>query len=234
MFSIRNENEKRIRQLIRFSLCSFGTGVLLKFYDIWSKISTSYYCLKELMSGSNFMNVAKNTCPVCKTVNELEAANCVQCGAALNGVHNDSGFKTKTTDMQALTPEMIEEWSLQDEKEAVVPEKGIAFYVDGHSMPAYIDPTGDFVLGRKVGTTMEPLLDLAPFGGYSLGLSRRHVVIRRGAEHYEVLDLGSVNGTWLNEERLVPHSPYPLPTGSHLRLGRMRVHVLYRPFAETE
>lgn len=180
------------------------------------------------------MNVAENICPVCKTANELEALVCGHCGAALNGHSGDSSFKTRTTDMQALTPEMIQEWASKEAKEAVVPDKGIAFYVDGHSMPAYIDPAGDFVLGRKVGTTAEPLLDLAPFGGYSLGLSRRHVVIRRGAEGYELLDLGSVNGTWLNEERLIPHSPYPLPSGSHLRLGRMRVLVLYRPFAETE
>ena len=37
----------------------------------------------------------------------------------------------------------------------------------------------------------------------------------------------------LEEERLVPHQPYPLPSGSHLRLGRMRLLVLYRPFAQT-
>lgn len=134
--------------------------------------------------------------------------------------------------MQALTPEVIREWILKNTKEAVVPDSGIAFYVDGHSMPAYIDPEKEFVVGRKVGTTTELLLDLAPFGGYSLGLSRRHVAVRRTREGYEILDLGSVNGTWLDEERLVPHRFYPLPSGSHLRLGRMRVLVLYRSFAE--
>ena len=67
-----------------------------------------------------------------------------------------------------------------------------------------------------------------------MGLSRRHVVIRRTDEGYQLLDLGSVNGTWLEEERLVPHQLYPLPSGSHLRLGRMRLLVLYRPVAETK
>jgi pSer/pThr/pTyr-binding forkhead associated (FHA) protein len=60
------------------------------------------------------------------------------------------------------------------------------------------------------------------------------VVIRRDGDGYEVLDLGSVNGTWLNEKRLVPHKAYPLSSGSYLRLGRMRIFVLYRPLAETE
>jgi len=179
------------------------------------------------------MNIAENICPVCKSRNELEATICGKCGAALNFLA-EPGHETKTTDMRSLTPEMIREWNLKEAKDTVIPEKGIAFYVDGHSMPAYIDPGGEFILGRKVGNTSEPLLDLAPFGGYSLGLSRRHVVIRREEDGYVLLDLGSVNGTWLNEERLIPHSPYSLPSGSRLRLGRMRVLVLYRPFTETE
>jgi hypothetical protein len=132
--------------------------------------------------------------------------------------------------MQALTPEIIRNWSLE---EAVIPDRGIAFYVDGYAKPAYIDTQGEFVLGRRAGTTTEMLLDLAPFGGYSMGLSRRHVIIRRTGGTYEVLDLGSVNGTWMNGERLVPHTSYPLRSGSYLRLGRMVILVLYRPAPET-
>ena len=178
------------------------------------------------------MDISEKICPVCQTRNKLEASLCVHCGATLDDPSGDPGHRTKTTDMQAPTPEMIREWVLKNTKEAVVPDGGIAFYVDGHSMPAYIDPMGEFIAGRKVGTTSEQLLDLAPFAGYSLGVSRRHVAIRRTGEGYDVLDLGSVNGTWLNEERLVPHRPYPLPSGSHLRLGRMRILVLYKPNPE--
>ena len=180
------------------------------------------------------MNVSEKICPVCKTENELEAVHCVRCGATLDDHFVESEYKTKTTDMQALTPELIRDWL---SKEAVVPEapeSGIAFYVEGQSKPVYIDSKEEFVLGRKAGITSEMLLDLAPFGGYSLGLSRRHALIRLKGDGYEMLDLGSVNGTWLNEERLVPHEPYSLPSGSHLRLGRMRIYVLYRPFMETK
>lgn len=176
------------------------------------------------------MNITENICPNCKTENELNAIVCKQCGTALQESSLEAGLKTRTTDMHALTPEMIEEWSLQESRELTVPDTGIAFYVDGHSMPAYIDSQPEFVLGRKVGTTSERLLDLAPFGGYSLGLSRRHATIRQTRDGYELMDLGSVNGTWLNEERLIPHKPYPLLSGSNLRLGRMRILVLYRPF----
>jgi pSer/pThr/pTyr-binding forkhead associated (FHA) protein len=78
------------------------------------------------------------------------------------------------------------------------------------------------------------MLDLAPVGGYSRGVSRRHVFIKRTEQGYEVIDLGSVNGTWLNGQRLVPHKSYPLASRSHLRLGSMRLFVIYRPLEETQ
>jgi hypothetical protein len=180
------------------------------------------------------MTVAENICPVCQTKNKLEAIVCEHCGATLDNSFLNSGLKTKTTDMQALTPETIRNWSFKEAVIPVAPESGIAVYIEGESKPAYVGSQGEFVLGRKSETTAELLVDLAPFRGYSLGLSRRHVVIRRTKGGYEVLDLGSVNGTWLNEERLLPHTSYPLPSGSHLRLGRMHIFVLYRPVAETK
>jgi hypothetical protein len=176
------------------------------------------------------MNVSEKFCPVCKNKNELEAVVCGHCGAALEDPSMDPGAETKTTDMPSLVPEGIGDWSID---EAAVPEGGIAVYVKDVFKPVYIDFKGEFVMGRRVGTTSEPLLDLSPLGGYHLGLSRRHAIIRRTEHGYEVLDLGSVNGTWMNDQRLVPHKSYPLASGSHLRLGRMHLLVLYRPFGET-
>jgi pSer/pThr/pTyr-binding forkhead associated (FHA) protein len=177
------------------------------------------------------MNVAENICPVCKFKNELEAIVCGNCGAALEDPVLDPGAKTKTSNMQALTSEQIKDWSID---KSGVPEDGLAVYIEGSSNPSFIDSRGEFVMGRKVGTTSEGLLDLSPLGGYHLGLSRRHAVIRRTEQGYEVLDLGSANGTWLNDERLTPHQAYPLASGSHLRLGNMRLFVLYRPLVRTK
>lgn len=177
------------------------------------------------------MDVFENVCPICKTKNEREAVVCWHCGAALIDPFMDPGAKTKTTDMPALSPEHMKAFSTD---EAVTPESGIAVYIQGLSKPTYVEAGSEFVLGRRVGTTSEGLLDLSPWGAYHLGLSRRHAVIRRAGSGYEVLDLGSINGTWLDDERLVPHKAYPLPSGAHLRLGSMRLYVVYRPTSETE
>jgi hypothetical protein len=180
------------------------------------------------------MNVTENFCPVCKERNELEAIVCRHCGAVLEDPFMDPGVRTKTTNMPAVVPESIGDWSIN---KAAVPEHGIAVYIEGEFNPAYWDSREEFVIGRKAGTTSpvaESLLDLAPRGGYAQGISRRHAVIQRTEHGYEILDLGSVNGTWLNDKRLAPHKYYPLASGSHLRLGSMRLLVLYHPLAETE
>ena len=170
---------------------------------------------------------AGNICPVCKKNNEPDALVCGHCGAILENIFTDSGGSTKTTNVSTPFPENAQDWSVN---EAAVPKDGIAIYVEGEFHPIHTETAEEFVLGRKTGKTsqvIEDLLDLSPLGGYSRGVSRRHAAIRRTEQGYEMLDLGSVNGTWLNDGRLVPHKPYPLDSGSHLRLGSMRLFVLF-------
>ena len=180
------------------------------------------------------MKVSENICPVCTTANELDAIVCGHCGAALDDPSLDPEHYSKTTSMQAVTPEKIRKWALNEAPVVEAPDHGIAFHIEGYSRPAHIDSPGEFILGRRIDATSELLLDLSPFGAYSLGLSKRHAIIRRRGNGYEVMDLGSFNGTWLNEKKLTPQTPYALPSGSHLRLGRMQIIVLYRPIAGTD
>lgn len=171
------------------------------------------------------MNISEKFCPVCKNKNEWEAIICRHCGALLEKDSADAAGKTRTTDMQTQVTERSRELHVD---ERTVPFGAIAIYVEGISKPAFLNSDEEFVVGRRVGETSETLLDLSPLGGYHLGVSRRHVMIRRTEHGYEVMDLSSSNGSWLNDERLVPNTPYPLASGSQLRLGRMRFSVLYR------
>lgn len=131
--------------------------------------------------------------------------------------------------METEVTEKVEELHID---EAMVPAGAIAIYVSGTSDPVFLSSDEKFAIGRKVEETSEALLDLSKLGGYLLGLSRRHAMIRRAEFGYEVIDLSSTNGTWLNDERLIPNRPYPLTSGSRIRLGRMRFFVLYHPVPE--
>jgi len=182
--------------------------------------------------GENNLDIAAKFCPICKRKNEPEAIVCRHCGASLENYFTDKAGTTRSTEMQTKVMGKTGELHID---EATVPAGGIAIYVAGASNPVFLYSDKEFVIGRKVGEgeTSEALLDLSGLGGYLLGLSRRHVKIRRAEQGYQVIDLSSRNGTWLNNERLVPNKPYPLVSGSQLRLARMQFFVLYRRTLET-
>lgn len=177
------------------------------------------------------MDISGKFCPVCKNKNDIEAMVCIHCGASLENFFTDAAVATRNTEMQTPSFDKIAELSVD---ETLVPERGIAIYVEGVSKPVFLYSSDEFVMGRRVGETAGILLDLSPLGGYHMGLSRRHALIQRTEHGYEITDLGSSNGTWVNNERLVPHTAYPLASGSQLRLARMRFLVIYRTVQETK
>lgn len=52
-------------------------------------------------------------------------------------------------------------------------------------------------------------------------VSRNHARLEEIQRRYQIVDLGSANGTFVNGERLVPHAPRPLRNGDRLRFGRV-------------
>jgi pSer/pThr/pTyr-binding forkhead associated (FHA) protein len=137
----------------------------------------------------------------------------------------DAVATTRNADLGSNSAETIEDLLLD---QTLIPSDGIAVFLAGTAKPVFLNSQEAFVIGRKIEETSEPFLDLTNLGGYLLGLSRRHAKVRRTTLGYEIIDLSSTNGTWLNDERLIPHKPYPLTSGSQLRLGRMRFVVLFR------
>lgn len=69
------------------------------------------------------------------------------------------------------------------------------------------------------------ILDLAEAGAESLGVSRRHALIRGDRGTFFVMDLDSTNGTFLNGRRLQPRNQHLLVSGDVLRLGALEVRV---------
>lgn len=171
------------------------------------------------------MNNLEKECPVCKNKNEPQALVCIHCGAALEG-----NFPGPT--ITSLTPELSTEGGGFDAKVTVdnelIPAEGITLYFADTDKRISISLDREIVLGRKVNDTDDAVFDLSMLGGFQLGLSRRHAKIRRTEAGYEIVDLSSTNGTWLNNQRLVPEKPYPITSGSQLRLGRMRIVLFHR------
>lgn len=164
-------------------------------------------------------------CPICKHKNPHTASICGYCGALLEESHVNNADTTKNTGEQLSAP--IENGGAHIDF-ALIPEDGIGIYIEGAAKPYYLYIENELIIGRKLDITSEAVLDLSELDAFNLGLSRRHAKICRKDSGYELIDLGSTNGTWLNTERLIPNKPYSFASGSQLRLGRMLLFILYR------
>lgn len=112
---------------------------------------------------------------------------------------------------------------------SLIPEDGVGIYVAGSFKPFYLYIYRELIIGRESDAPLEAVLDLSDLDAVNLGVSKRHAMIRRTGSGFEVVDLASRNGTWLNAERLAPNRPYPFASGSQLRIGHMRLLVVYHP-----
>ena len=78
------------------------------------------------------------------------------------------------------------------------------------------------LIGRRGGEQPVDLdLDFYDPEGY---VSRNHARITMERRRYLVTDLGSANGTYVNDERIAPRQPRPLRQGDRIRLG----HIVLR------
>ena len=81
-------------------------------------------------------------------------------------------------------------------------------------------------IGRAEPDALEkPDINLHNHGGVEKGVSRRHasIIWWEGALH--VVDNGSINGTYLDEQQLEPDKPYMLHDGDLVRLGNLMLTI---------
>lgn len=161
-------------------------------------------------------------CPSCKLRNRPGAILCAFCGATLSGPLQE----TQQTDRLDET-EYVPEAEIQPVNVSIVPNVGLGIYLE-NTAPVTIMREDELILGRQAYGTGSLVIDLVPFGAIQMGVSRQHALIRRTDNGYEVIDLNSTNGTWVNGKRLNPDSPRPLSSGDILRLGRLNLLILYR------
>jgi len=139
----------------------------------------------------------------------------------------DTDRRTDTM-VNTMSNLQISEIGSQRVNESLIPVDGISFYIMRLSKAIVVHTTGEFFIGRDVEEISKPLVDLSGLDGFEMGVSRRHAMIRPLEHGYEVTDLSSTNGTFLNEQRLIPNKPYSLTPGARLRVGQEQLLVVYR------
>lgn len=89
-----------------------------------------------------------------------------------------------------------------------------------------VDVRGLVVVGRSDPNSSEqPDLDLAPYGAFKQGVSRRHAVFMPTRQGLTLLDLDSTNGTWVNGISLGAGQKSRIRTGDIIEFGSLKLRV---------
>jgi pSer/pThr/pTyr-binding forkhead associated (FHA) protein len=183
------------------------------------------------------------TCPNCGYANRPGGVFCENCGATLIG--GVSPLKTRSLADKAtgtLDPSKVEDSSqvlpvgadiIGEQGTEEFPEDGVLRLEVGEgTKPMLISIPSTVVFGRRdAATGSAPDVDLTPFAGYRMGVSRRHAEIRRDVDNPRRIvlwDLGSSNGTFLNGDRLISHRAYVLHNGDQVRFGQLSIRVYFQ------
>ncbi|MBN2469443.1 MAG: FHA domain-containing protein [Anaerolineae bacterium] len=164
-------------------------------------------------------------CTSCGHENRPGVLFCENCGTSLTGQPGAGSTKGLDDDIQPSVSEQV----ISAGTDFLAPGAALRIEIEGGPEPIVIRPRQELIFGRRdPATGAMPDIDLTPYAGYRMGVSRRHAAIRSAEEHHlDVWDLGSSNGTYLNGVRLNPHRPYRLHDGDRIRLGQMVIRILF-------
>jgi hypothetical protein len=147
-------------------------------------------------------------CSRCGHQNAVDSSFCSSCG---NDLADAEGFPTTETpvvDLEEGTEEVDVEHALGDLATFVVkrgPKAGSRYGLDEEVV----------TIGRHPDSGI--FLD-------DITVSRRHAEVRRSGEGYQVADVGSLNGTYVNRQRIETET---LQDGDELQVGKFKL-VFFR------
>lgn len=101
--------------------------------------------------------------------------------------------------------------------------------------PTGVEIVGDTVVGRGESSGAKPDLDLSAFDADEFGVSRRHAMFKPSGKELLLIDLGSTNGTKVNEKPVTLGGPGAIKDGDTLSFGglHLKVKIVKPPETDT-
>ena len=163
-------------------------------------------------------------CPVCQAKYPENTLFCEECGAYLPGDRQEETDPLAIGEVTWMEGEETREAAEED----ISSPLGLKLTIPDSEHNVEVLLTKEVNIGRLDPVSASfPDVDLTSEGGLEGGVSRRHAkIIRRGREVF-IEDLGSMNGTFLNREKLAPFLPQALKSGDELQLGVLTLRVSF-------
>lgn len=199
------------------------------------------------MTDAPESNVSKVICPVCSHSNRAGTLVCENCGSLIT---SSAPMRQATRDLKEQTEdppatetkkiaEIVQDLLAGKDKDGAPEPKGGEYRAGMHLLLEVKDlgrtlhvPAEmlrqQLVIGRKDPITQQsPPIDLDDFSAYRMGVSRKHAAIQVIKEVLTVSDLGSANGTYINNRRLPMRQPQVILDGDLLRIGQIDIVVRF-------
>ncbi len=170
--------------------------------------------------------MATVTCPRCGQQNPEDGRFCTRCGAALTASSGTQGASLDATSTMTI--------GAIDEPQA----ESTDTLADAHARAVEALPGGSALLvvrrGPNAGSRFLLDEDVTTAGRHpesdifldDVTVSRRHAEFRRDGGHFSVRDVGSLNGTYVNRERIETAT---LAGGDEVQIGKFRLVFLTGP-----
>ena len=152
-------------------------------------------------------------CPECAFVNPAGANYCLKCGAYLIAAESEGSPSTaswRVGETGEFEPVNLEEEVIEHGAALVIRfgggREGESFVVEGPRTTIGRDPDSDVFLD-------------------DVTVSRDHAVVVERAESHAIDDSGSLNGTYVNRQRI---DSTPLSDGDEIQIGKYKLTYLSR------
>lgn len=162
-------------------------------------------------------------CSFCSSHNREGELFCQECGNPLQGSPSVATRTLVQTGGVSTTPKPF--WGTT------------RFRADATVMLRIATGTSQLILENKerivIGrldrqTGVFPDIDLGPFNAVEKGVSRVHACFLRTEDALNLVDMNSVNGTYLNGQRLIPQQPRVVQDGDEIRFGKLVARIYFK------
>jgi pSer/pThr/pTyr-binding forkhead associated (FHA) protein len=148
-------------------------------------------------------------CPACSKSNPDESAYCSQCGAYLGSKAREGDTTITFTPVEA---------EVEGEKEVLVPEEELSAGAAMLVVKRGPNAGTRFMLTKEMTTAgRHPESDIFLD---DITVSRRHAEIHGVGQQFRIVDMGSLNGTYVNRLRVEESD---LESGDEIQIGKFRL-----------
>ncbi len=169
-------------------------------------------------------NIVTIKCSYCEAMQTKNTIFCSECGTYLLEADKPG------TDNSQVDPLGTSALVWSDEYETGIehsPKDTLIYLTIKHSNEKHQFNLRQTILIGRLDPANEvfPEVDLTSVGGLENGVSRRHARIAYINKQIIVEDMGSINGTFVNDNRLSPYQTEVLHSGDQLQLGKIVIQI---------